>query len=79
MQYHIFLPPFPRERKHELRFAGLLTYSSITQPSRFPECAFRKQWLVADGANLLRSSQQRDCPGFSPDSLFIRGFAVWKH
>ena len=53
-----------------LRFAGLLTRSQGMSPSR---PSFRKDsGCKCFDTPFCGSSQQRDCPGFAPDSLFIR-------
>jgi len=49
-----------------LALAGLLTYSGF---ERLP-VSWQKQWPGFVQTDTL-SLQQRDCPGFSPDSLFI--------
>ena len=54
-----------------LCFAGLLTRSQGMSPSHPPLAAGQWHAGVLD-TPFGRNSQQRDCPGFSPDSLFIR-------
>lgn len=53
--------------------AGLLTYSPFPAPShpRGADSGIR----IAGGQN--RSLQQRDCPGFAPDSLFRHTHCKW--
>ena len=48
--------------------AGLLTFPNPKTPSRYSET---DSLSVACVNGLLQELQQRDCPGFSPDSLFI--------
>ena len=52
--------------------AGLLTDSLFSMPSRclLFYCKTFSGYGVIE--KLYRASQQRDCPGFAPDSLLIR-------
>ena len=68
---------FPRECKHDFCFAGLLTYSGLL-------CLPTPQTIEAVAQEVVKqthywSLQQRDCPGLSPDSLFIRALALESH
>ncbi len=61
-------PPNPRSGKPQFAQAGFLTYSRAKRA--FPSRAVRGSGMgMPFGA--FWKLQQRDCPGLSPDSLFI--------
>ena len=51
--------------------AGLLTCFCCKQPSRN---MLPVAWREFIACNSMRNLQQRDCPGFAPDSLLIASF-----
>lgn len=60
------LTPNPRGEKIQLKLAGLLTYSRL---DAFP--APKTSGNAECFKTLIGASQQRDCSGFSPDSLLL--------
>lgn len=63
----MFRSPIPRVETVIKVSAGLLTDSSVSVPSR---CAYTISGKE-EYRNITGATQQRDCPGFTPDSLLI--------
>ena len=66
---HTCTMPFgrPRSRRNQTSLAGLLTHFRLEAPSH----PLLLGTVAIECLSHSRSSQQRDCPGFSPDSLLI--------
>ena len=60
--------PNPRGEKMVHELAGLLTDS---RPDAFPTLSFAASGHSDGFRTLIGASQQRDCPGFAPDSLLL--------
>ena len=62
--------PNPRSEMPQFEQAGFLTYSRI---KNLPDLVMDlRQWYESSFWYAFWKLQQRDCPGFPPDSLFIR-------